>query len=66
MTEDPCLSGGCGCCATSFSTDKECPECGRRLRVAGNPQRLQYRLMCVDCGYQSHQLSMEEIRDIVD
>jgi len=62
---DNCCGEGCGCHADSFYTDKKCPDCGRLLRAAGNPQRIQYRLVCFSCGYQSHELSVEEVREAI-
>jgi C4-type Zn-finger protein len=66
MLEDGCSSAGCDCNATSLYTDRECPACGRRLRITGNLQRIKLRLTCQDCGYQSHELSMEEVREFID
>ena len=66
MTEECCSGMGCGCNATSFYTDRDCPECGKRLRITGNLQRIQLRLACQGCGYQSPELSMEELREFID
>ena len=66
MAEDCCAGMGCGCNAASLYTDKDCPDCGRRLRLTGDLQRVKLRLTCMDCGYQSHELSFEEIREVID
>ena len=66
MAEDCCANGGCGCNSTSIYTTNQCPDCGRRLRLTGNLQRIELRFACPECGYQSHQLSMEEVRAIID
>ena len=66
MAEESCSGTGCGCNTTSIYADRDCPECGRRLRITGNLQRIQLRLTCQGCGYQSQELSMEELREFID
>ena len=66
MAEDCCANEGCGCNATSIYTSNQCPDCGRRLRMSGDLRRLKLRLACPECGYQSQELSMEEVREIID
>ena len=66
MAEECCGGAGCGCNATSLYTDKDCPVCGRKLRVTGNLQQIKLTFTCPDCGYQSHQLSMDELRELID
>jgi endogenous inhibitor of DNA gyrase (YacG/DUF329 family) len=66
MTQDCCSGAGCGCNKTSLYIDKDCPNCGRRLRVTGNLQQIKLRLSCPECGYQSQELSMEELREFID
>ena len=67
MTGDTgCCSGGdCGCGLSVFSTNRECPDCGKRLRLAGRLQRIEFRLSCLNCGYQSSLLSQEEIHELL-
>lgn len=68
MAEECCSNMGCGCgCNTnSLYTDKKCPRCGRKLRVTGSLQRVKVQLTCQDCGYQGHELTMEELRELID
>ena len=66
MAEERCSGAGCGCSTTSLYTDRDCPDCGRRLRITGNLQRIQLRLACPDCGYQGQELSVEELRQFID
>ena len=68
MAEE-CCSGtgcGCGCNVTNLYSEKDCPVCGRRLRITGDLQRIQLNLTCLDCGYQSPRLSIEELRALID
>ena len=67
MAEGCCSNGGCGCGSqeTNIYTIKDCPECGRRLRVTGNIQRVKLYLTCQNCGYRSGELSLEEIREFI-
>lgn len=66
MAEECCAGAGCGCNTTSLYTDRDCPICGRRLRLTGNLQQIKLNLTCPDCGYQSPQLSMDELRALID
>ena len=66
MAEDSCANQGCGCNTTSIYTNNQCPDCGRRLRVTGNLQQIKLKFSCPECGYQSPQLSLEEVREIMD
>ncbi|MFC2041486.1 hypothetical protein ACFLTY_04110 [Chloroflexota bacterium] len=66
MSEECCSGMGRGCNATSLYTDKDCPTCGRRLRVTGNLQQIRLNLTCLDCGYQSPQLSIDELQELID
>ena len=64
--EEKCCSGmGCGCNTTSLYSDRDCPDCGRRLRITGSLQKIQLRFLCLDCGYQSPELSFEEIEEVI-
>ena len=65
MAEECCSGSGCGCNVTSIYSDKDCPDCGRRLRVTGNLQLVKLNLTCPDCGYQSPQLSLDEVREVI-
>ncbi len=55
----------CGCHQDHFSTEKVCPNCGKRLRLSGNLQLADFRLTCTSCGYQSPRLSMAELQEII-
>jgi hypothetical protein len=65
MQEDAqCCSGSsCGCHIDIIPTDKKCPECGGRMRLAGRAQLLELRLACQQCDYQSPLLSREELQE---
>ncbi len=63
---DCCNDPGCGCNKTSLYSDKDCPVCGRKLRVTGDLQTIKLVLTCPACGYQSSPLSMDEVRAIID
>ncbi|MFC2056319.1 hypothetical protein ACFLTO_01980 [Chloroflexota bacterium] len=65
MAEESSCGTGCGCNVTSIYTDRDCPSCGRRLRVTGNLQLVKLNLTCPDCGYQSSQLSLDEVREVI-
>jgi predicted RNA-binding Zn-ribbon protein involved in translation (DUF1610 family) len=61
-----CCSGGdCGCRIDAYSTSRECPRCGRRLRLTGRAQLLEYRLTCSECGYAGPLLTPEEIGELL-
>jgi len=66
MADECCGGAGCGCNTTNLYTDRDCPVCGRKLRVTGNLQQIRLTLTCPDCGYQSPQLSMDELRELID
>lgn len=66
MTEEHGCGPGCGCNATNLYVDKECPVCGKRLRVTGNLQELKINLTCAACGYQTPRLSVDELRVLID
>ena len=66
MAEECCTNTGCGCGNTYLYSDRVCPECGRKLRVTGNIQQIKLYLTCPECGYQSPQLSTEELRVLID
>jgi len=65
MAEECCSGMGCGCNTTSLYSDKDCPNCGRRLRVTGSLQQIKLNLTCLDCGYLSPLLSLEEVREVI-
>jgi DNA-directed RNA polymerase subunit RPC12/RpoP len=67
MTEDcsTSIGCGCGCNSTSIYTDRDCPTCGRRLRITGDLQRVKLHLNCPDCGYVGHELSVDEIGELI-
>jgi ribosomal protein S27AE len=60
-----CYDSSCGCHTDAFSVDKMCPQCGKRLRLTGHAQRLEFRLTCSSCGYTSDLLSQEEIGELL-
>ncbi|MFC1995406.1 hypothetical protein ACFLVM_00815 [Chloroflexota bacterium] len=66
MAEECCSGSGCGCNATSMYTHKDCPTCSRRLRITGNLQQVRLNLTCPDCGYKSPQLTVDELRELID
>ncbi|MBI4284772.1 MAG: hypothetical protein HY670_02590 [Chloroflexi bacterium] len=55
----------CGCHLNTFTTDRQCPACGKRLRLVGRLQRMELRLTCPDCGYTSSLLSQVEIAELL-
>jgi len=55
----------CGCRIDIFPTDTNCPLCGKRLRLTGRAQRMELRLSCQHCDYQSSLLSQEELQAIL-
>lgn len=57
-------SRGCGS-DTIVRTDRECPECGKKLRMTGNLQTLKLYLTCFHCDYQSSDLTMDEIHELI-
>ena len=63
---DCCGEPGCNCNVTNIYTDKDCPQCGRKLRIVGSLQTLKLNHSCPGCGYFSPLLSMEELRAIID
>ncbi len=64
--ENSCCSGGnCGCHVDVFPTTRECPGCGKRLRLTGRAQLLEMRLACPNCGYQSPRLTTEELGELL-
>jgi predicted RNA-binding Zn-ribbon protein involved in translation (DUF1610 family) len=60
-----CSDSSCGCHIDVFPTSRECPGCGKRLRLTGRAQCLELRLNCPNCGYNSPLLSQEEIRELL-
>ena len=66
MAEQCCSGSGCGCNVTSLHSDKGCPNCSGRLRVTGNLQQTKLNLTCPDCGCQSPQLTVDELRELTD
>lgn len=60
-----CSESNCGCKTDAYPTAKECPSCGKRLRLTGRAQRLEFRLTCNHCGYASPLLSQEEIGELL-
>jgi ribosomal protein S27AE len=66
MNDDTCCNNNsCGCRVDVMPTSKECPGCGRRLRLTGRAERLEFRLNCPNCGYTSSKLSAEELHDLI-
>ena len=66
MTEDSCCSdSSCGCRVDVLPTSRECPRCGKRLRLTGRAQLLEFRLSCQNCGYTSSLISQEELRELL-
>ena len=67
MPEDSsgCSDSSCGCRTDVFPTSRECPDCGKRLRLAGRAQLLELRLNCPNCGYNSPLLSQEELHELM-
>ncbi len=66
MAENCCNDPGCGCNTSSLYSEKDCPICGRKLRVTGDLQQIKLKLTCPACGYQSPQLSIDELRALID
>ena len=66
LAEECCGSNGCGCQTTTIYTSEDCHVCGRRLRVTGSMQRIKLYLTCFDCGYRSSELSLEQVRELLD
>ena len=60
-----CSDSSCGCRVDVFPTSRECPDCGKRLRLAGRAQLAEFRLNCPNCGYNSPQLSQEELQELL-
>ena len=67
MPEDNgcCSDSSCGCRIDIYPTDRKCPLCEKRLRIAGRAQLLELRLNCQSCGYQSPLLSQEELQELL-
>jgi hypothetical protein len=67
MTDNGCCSNGtsCGCRVDVFPTSRDCPDCGKKLRLTGSAQTLQLRLNCRNCGYSSALLSQDELREVL-
>jgi C4-type Zn-finger protein len=65
MAEECCGGSECGCNVTNLYSEKDCPVCGRRLRITGNLQEVKLKLHCPDCGYQSQQLSFDELAELL-
>jgi C4-type Zn-finger protein len=55
---------GCGT-GTVIHTHKECPECGRKLRMAGNLQTLKLYLTCFHCDYRSSDIPLDELNELI-
>ena len=66
MAEECCGQNGCGCQTTNIHTTEDCPVCGKRLRATGNMQRIKVYLTCFNCGYRSGELSLEQVRGLLD
>jgi predicted RNA-binding Zn-ribbon protein involved in translation (DUF1610 family) len=60
-----CSGGECGCHIDAYSTNRECPQCGKRLRLTGRAQRLEFRLVCSGCGYAGPLLSQAELGELL-
>jgi len=60
-----CSDSSCGCRVDVYPTTRECPDCGKRLRLTGRAQLLELRLSCQNCGYASPLLSREEIGELL-
>ena len=60
-----CSDSSCGCRVDVFPTSRECPGCGKRLRLTGRAQLLELRLNCQNCGYNSPLLSQEELHELL-
>ena len=60
-----CPGKNCGCHISVFPTTRECSVCGKRLRLTGRSQLLEFRLTCQNCGYQSPLLSKEELHEVL-
>lgn len=66
MAGDCCGGAGCNCNVTTLHTEKDCPVCGRRLRVTGDLQEIRLNYTCPECGYQSPRLSFDDLRELID
>jgi predicted RNA-binding Zn-ribbon protein involved in translation (DUF1610 family) len=62
---DCCTNGSCGCHIDAYATSRECPGCGRHLRLTGRAQLLEFRLTCPHCGYAGPRLSREELGELI-
>jgi len=60
-----CSDNTCGCKTDVFPTDKKCPQCGKRLRLIGRAQLVEFRLSCNSCGYTGPLLSWKEISELL-
>jgi ribosomal protein S27AE len=60
-----CADGSCGCHIDAYTTSRECPRCGKRLRLTGRAQLLEFRLTCGNCGYAGPLLSKEELGELI-
>ena len=67
MTENTscCSDDSCGCQTDVFPTTRKCPECGKKLRMVGRAQMLEFRLSCHNCGYAGPLLSREELGELI-
>ena len=63
--KDCCSDSSCGCRLDVYPTTRECPDCGKRLRLTGRAQIPELRLTCQTCGYTSPLLSTEEIGEVL-
>lgn len=60
-----CAGGECGCRTDVYPTSRDCPNCGKRLRLTGRAQRLELRLSCPHCGYTGNLLTPEELGELL-
>lgn len=67
MTENTscCSDSSCGCQLDVYTTSRKCPDCGKRLRLTGRAQLVEFRLACQNCGYTSSLLSREELGELL-
>jgi predicted RNA-binding Zn-ribbon protein involved in translation (DUF1610 family) len=60
-----CNNSSCGCHVDAYATSRECPCCGKHLRLIGRAQLLEFRLTCGSCGYAGPLLSRDELGELI-
>jgi predicted RNA-binding Zn-ribbon protein involved in translation (DUF1610 family) len=60
-----CSGGCCGCHIDAYATNRECPHCGKKLRLTGRAQLFEFRLSCAACGYAGPLLAPAEVGELI-